>query len=92
MQAVGVTTWTLLSKPHNLGPDGNQVRKRWREGQGEEKGEREAGDKGYKGMREIGKGCVGEEKVDGKKGNSSSILQYNHLGDGMEGTLIKLAD
>lgn len=49
--------------PHSLGPDGNQVGKRGRERQGEEKGECEAGKKGYKGMREIRKGHIGEEKV-----------------------------
>lgn len=54
----------------------SQLKTRWktsgekgkgREGQGEEKGECEAGEKGYKRMREIGKGHIGEEKVGWKE-------------------------
>lgn len=52
---------------YNLGPDGNQLGKRRREGPGEEKGECEAGEKEYEGMREIGKGQVWEEKVGWKE-------------------------
>lgn len=55
-------------RPHNLGPDGNQLGKRGREGQGEENGDSEAGEKDYKGMKENRKGQVWEKKVGWKEG------------------------